>query len=795
MRGSKRQARGAAGGPAPIPPRPSASPLREAESLLAARRFEAAEALLSTLAQGLDPTRAPRESAQVHRLQAIAAMLQQQPPVALRHALQAALVLPDDAQVQFALGRAHKLADQLPAALAAYRRAVELEPAFAEAWVSLGIALKHGGDVDGAIDCYRRAIAIRPSLGVAHANLGNALARQAELASELGSFETPGEALMRAAEHALELDPHNPALHRNHGALLLAAHRRQEAADAYNRALGLEPTHVECCLRLGHCLVALGGVSHGIELYRRWLGTNRPAAPVMRALANLLTREGQADEALRWAEQAAALDPDPTAWMQLCFAYQQVRRLDEAVEAGRRAIALAGGQARAYPITLMAMCYASDDARAVHALHTEYGRALPPPQPRPVRAPTAGRRLRVGYVSGDFVRHSVAYFVAPLLEHHDREAFEVHLFHNRGWGDAVTERLRSLGHRWHECEGVADDALAWRMADLELDAIVDLSGHTAHSRLPLLARRVAPVQITYLGYPTVSGVPAIDFRITDAAIDPGDMPHGPGDRPLVLPRSMFCYRPEDAVAVGPPPSDKAGGVCFGSFNNVAKLSDRTLALWARVLGEVPGSRLLLKAAAMAETSNRDGITGFIAAHGVAADRLELVARIPDKGGHLDLYNRVDVALDPTPYNGATTSCEALWMGVPVVTLRGATHAARMGASILGAAGRGDWIADDEDAYVRLARRLADDRDQRARWRAGARAQLDASELRDERGFARAFEDALRRACAWAEGGAGAADDAMADPPGQDAACEPAGEGAHPVAAVTAPSTALEIRTV
>lgn len=199
MRGSKRRARGAAGGPAPIPQRPSASPLQEAESLLAARRFEAAEALLGKLAQGFDPMRAPRESAQVHRLQAIAAMLQQRTQEATWHAQQAAEVLPDDAQVQFALGRAHKLADRLPAALAAYRRAVELEPAFAEAWVSLGIALKHGGDVDGAIDCYRRAIAIRPSLGVAHANLGNALARQAELASEQGSSETPGEALMRAA--------------------------------------------------------------------------------------------------------------------------------------------------------------------------------------------------------------------------------------------------------------------------------------------------------------------------------------------------------------------------------------------------------------------------------------------------------------------------------------------------------------------------------------------------------------------------------------------------------------------
>jgi predicted O-linked N-acetylglucosamine transferase (SPINDLY family) len=226
------------------------------------------------------------------------------------------------------------------------------------------------------------------------------------------------------------------------------------------------------------------------------------------------------------------------------------------------------------------------------------------------------------------------------------------------------------------------------------------------------------------------------------------MPVCQAEQPLCLPRSMFCYRPPSAPDIGPVPALRNGSVTFGSFNNVAKLSDHTLALWARTLHAVPGSRLMLKSASITSTATRDNVVAFMGRHGIGADRLQLVARIDHRDGHLALYNEIDIALDPFPYNGATTTCEALWMGVPVVSQRGRTHASRMGASILGAAGQAGWVTEDDAAFVCTAAQLAADVEGLASWRRHARERLRASPLLDEPGFARCFEAALERA--WAQ---------------------------------------------
>jgi protein O-GlcNAc transferase len=256
------------------------------------------------------------------------------------------------------------------------------------------------------------------------------------------------------------------------------------------------------------------------------------------------------------------------------------------------------------------------------------------------------------------------------------------------------------------------------------------------------------VQVSYLGYPTVSGVPATDFRITDATIDPGDMPSLANEQPLVLPRTMFCFRPDDdAPAIGPAPALRNGHLTFGSFNNIAKVTEHTLVIWAAALNAVPGSRLLLKSGAMAQRSNRESIESFMAARGIAPDRLTLTAWIADKGNHLELYNEVDIALDPFPYNGATTTCEALWMGVPVLTRRGRTHTSRMGASLLTAVGKTEWVADSDEGFVAAVASVAKDAAARIDWRGRAREVLVRSELCNEAGFTHDFEDALLRA--WA----------------------------------------------
>ncbi len=715
--------------------------LLEAQQLLASGRTAPALALLHPAAE--DALTRP----EARYLLAIAALMQGQPQAGLVHANGAATERPNVARYQFALGRAFKATGDLDGAETAYQRALALDPEFADAMVSLGIVLKTRGDAEGAIALYDKALGIAPNLAAAHANRASALALRAELAADVVSDDAPSDEAIDVQARAVALDPNNAVLHRNHGILLGRARRRFEAAEAFNRALAVDSGDVESCLHLAGGLRAMGDSKLARQVYEKWLGENAANAAVMRALSGLLTRDGQVDEALPWAMKAAEINPDPYSLMQLGNTFLQSRRLEDAMTYCRRAVDLSGRRATLYPTMLLGMNYLCEDPQPIFDLHAEFGQALPQAlNKRPPWQPLApGERLKIGYVSGDFVRHSVSYFIGPLLEHHDKDRFEVTCYNNLGWGDAVSERLKSYGHRWVDCEGLSDEHLRRQIETDGIHILVDLAGHTSHSRVFLFGLGVAPVQVAYLGYPTASGVPANQFRITDDVIDPGDMPPLAAEQPLRLSRTMFCYRPDEWPDIGPPPAMRAGCVTFGSFNSIAKVSDHTLDLWAQAMNAVPGSRLLLKSAAMAQVSNRANIERFMATRGIAPARLTLQPWVASKSSHLGLYNEVDIALDPYPYNGATTTCEALWMGVPVVTLRGRTHTSRMGASILQGIGKPEWVTDNDADYVATIVRLAADLDGLAQWRLLARGALAGSALFDERGFTAAFEATLVQA--------------------------------------------------
>ncbi|MBL8670939.1 MAG: tetratricopeptide repeat protein [Alphaproteobacteria bacterium] len=496
---------------------------------------------------------------------------------------------------------------------------------------------------------------------------------------------------------------------------------------------------------------AAGRRDEAARAFRAALDADRGHAPAIGNLGLVLWLQEKVGVAVRCLEESIRLGPDNAdAHAALAEALLHLGRFADARAAARHASSLAP---RALDLRSNALlCMAYDEAIGAQErfdAHRAFGAAAPA-EARPhdrahVRAGDPDRRLTLGYVSPDFNRHSVARFFAPLLRAHDRLRFRVACYQVGERDDATTATLRSSADAWTDARALDDAALAARMREDGVDVAIDLAGHTAGNRLGAFARRPAPVQASWLGYPDTTGLAAIDIRLTDAVADPPGSERWTTERLARLPRPLHAFDPDpDAPAVAP---RSPGSVVFGSFNALPKLSDGTVALWSRVLLEVEGSRLLLKAFGLSDPTVQEAVRRRFAARGIASDRLDLRGRVAAQADHLGAYGEIDVALDPTHYNGTTTTCEALWMGVPVVSLRGDRHASRVGASLLTAAGMPQLVADGADAFVAIAAGLVRDPARRAALRAETREIVARSPLRDAVGLARAVESAYRTA--WA----------------------------------------------
>jgi predicted O-linked N-acetylglucosamine transferase (SPINDLY family) len=341
----------------------------------------------------------------------------------------------------------------------------------------------------------------------------------------------------------------------------------------------------------------------------------------------------------------------------------------------------------------------------------------------------------------------VAAFFEPLLAHFDKAELEVGLYHDHAVVDEVSTRLQGMAARWRHVAGLSGERLeALIRADCP-DVLIDLSGHTGRNRLPLLARRLAPLQVTYLGYPNTSGLAEMDYRLTDELADPAGVTDAFYTEKLVrFAPCAWSFKPSvDTLEASMPPAaeDATRPVVFGSFNNPAKLSDFTLRLWAEVLAATPGARLLLKGHGLETPARRRELEARFRAEGLDTSRLDLLGRTAGTGGHLALYRQVDIALDPFPYNGTTTTCEAIWMGRPVISLAGREHRSRVGASLLSAAGHPEWAVESTVEYVRVATELAANRGELARISGALRNEMMAGPLFDYAGQAKAFSQALR----------------------------------------------------
>lgn len=616
-------------------------------------------------------------------------------------------------QMPLDAGLEHHRAGRLPEAERAYRAAIAAEPANAAAHYMLGVLALQLGRSDIATEHLARAVELddrradfRQALGEAQRQLGQfAAARETLLravALQPDSLEAHHSlALALSAQATIEIFAEHPDLARpllieaaatrnNQGNLLLAAHRITEAEAAYRQGIELWPDYGRAWSNLGNVLRETGQVTQSEAACRRAIALLPDLAEAHNNLGNALAEQG------RWLEAEAG--------------YREALRLrPDLIEAQHNTTSGA----------LLLLQYRSDlGAAEIAEAHRRWGRAAlagrgPDDAPEPDRAAPDDpeRTLRIGYVSPDFREHSVSYFLEPLLANHRRESFEPFCYAEVAKPDAVTERLKALSAGWRVTVGRTDREVADMVRADGIDILVDLAGHTMGGRIGVFVLKPAPLTVTWLGYPGTTGLPNMDYRLTDAIADPpGEADRLHTEKLVRLPDGFLCYRPPPNA---PAPATRDGAdpaaVTFGSFNNVAKVTPDVIAAWSAILVQLPKSRLMLKGKLLADAVMRARLVQAFIGHGVRVEQLDLRPQTPSTAEHLALYGEVDIALDTFPYNGTTTTCEALWMGVPVITLKGDRHAARVGASILSRVGSAMSIAESAERHVEAAAALAADR--------------------------------------------------------------------------------------
>jgi len=690
-------------------------------------------------------------------------------------------------------------------ALASYDRALELEPAFEEARLARARALRQAGRslealaaVDGLLQvqpgrveavkeraglladlgqpeaslaCLDRLQALQPGSAEVHLDRGNALMRMHRTREALASYD-----------RVLALDPDHLDGHMNRGTALLALHRPQDALASYDRVLAVRPDHVETRLNRGNALLALGLPREALAdlelaLARRpdypeallnrahaLLALNRPqealascdrALHLQPACAGALINRGTAlldlkrpEEALACFESASALQPgDADLLMNRGTALHLLARHREAIACYDQALAIEPGHARAHSNKIYLLDFIPEVGFLEHQLerrsyfNAHAGRwAHQPGTPPGDRDPD--RRLVIGYVSADFKHHSAASCFLPVLQRHDRAAFQVNCYSGVLVEDDWTRRFQEVSDVWRPTAGLTDEALADRIRADGVDILVDLSGHSRGNRLLAFARRPAPIQVTAWGHAGGTGLPMIDYQFTDPVSTP------PQARPLVAEScwDLPCFITFEAPAFAPPlaplPARANGCITFGSLNRFTKVTPAVLQLWARILRAIPEARLLLKDAAFdAPAACREVVT-TLERLGVSAGRIGFLG-FSSRERHLAAFSSVDIVLDSFPQNGGITTWEALWMGTPVVAMLGNKLASRISAAILHALDLGAWVGEGEEAYFAIATGMAGDLDALERFRADIRGRIQASEAGNPERYTRAVEAAYR----------------------------------------------------
>jgi predicted O-linked N-acetylglucosamine transferase (SPINDLY family) len=598
----------------------------------------------------------------------------------------------------------HHRSGRLKEAEEGYTRVLVRDPNQPDALNLLGVLATQMGEPIVAQELIKRAIAVKPTVADFYDNLGDAL-------TALGRYDE----VIAARRHAVAL---NPRLVRSHyllGALLGDMGRYEEATTAFQTALQIKPNDAEILSNLGFAHYMRGKLDEAFAAISEAARLRPNVAKIEMNLGHVWLARADYGKAMACFDRAIGLEPKAAAWRSariMAMHYDPANDAKALLKAGRDWDEIA-----AAPLRQFIGVHAND------------------------RSPE--RKLRIGYLSADFRHHVVGNCMLSLLSHHDREQFEVHCYASMPCEDAVTAKLRQQAARWRSIHVVKDEKVAEMIRADRIDILVDLGLHSHGNRLSIFARKPAPVQVAYLAYCSTTGLSVMDYRLSDPHVDPPEIDLADySERTVRLPRTHLCYKPlKEAPEVAALPAISAGYVTFGCLNNFSKCSPAVLELWMRILAAAPRSRLILHA----KPGEHLGLVRErLERAGVAATRLEFLAE-RDWSEYIRTYARIDIALDPFPYNGGITTCDALWMGVPVVTLSGNTAIGRVGRSILSNVGLPELIAHSSEEYVRIAIELANDIDRLKRLRAELRQRVVVSPLNDPKQLMRDIEVFFRDA--------------------------------------------------
>jgi protein O-GlcNAc transferase len=723
--------------------------------------------------------------------------------------VRAVALAPDNYAYRANLGEAYRRLGRHQEAVEALSQAILRKPDFAEGFYNLGLVLRAIGEKERAIVSFERAADSKPELLAVQQALAHTLAECGDLDKAVGrhacvwllsgrspkALEALAAVLRRAGRSEAaaamgDLDFAQASYKRacaldKRGQLSVAIPLYQRAADSrpddlrfqrslaralretgelercvahYHCALALEPRPPDLLVELSMVLLELGRVESAVATSRRAVSLDGKHALAHATLGAGLVEQLRAEEAIASCRRAIEIDPRCSlAHLQMGIALVACGEVEQAIDAYRRAVALDPSNQVAHSNLVLLMSYAPGcDSRGILEEARAWARVHADPVTVEIQKhsndPTPERRLRVGYVSPDLHAHPVSQFLLPLVRHHDREHFEVVAYSTGRRSDDATARIREHCDAWRDVSGVGDRVLAQSIRDDRIDVLVDLAMHTGGGRLRVFARKPAPVQICWLGHVGTTGLRQMDYRFIDRRLDPGQDPDAYGETPLALPDTIWCYEPfEPCPEVGPLPARSTGHVTFGCQHTFHKIHRGVLSLWSRVLRALPDARLVLHAPAQSHAKTLEAL----AQEGIDRFRVELLPRRPYEE-YLRAYQKIDVCLDTFPYNGATTSLDALWMGAPVITLVGQTPVGRAGLSLLHNLGLSELVAETSDDYVRIAVDLGRDLGRLNALRDGLRARMRASSLMDAPRFARNVETAYRTAwqawCAPAKAG-------------------------------------------